>query len=291
MNGFKENLNYLVAFIAILVGLLVFKEQAEANSVNLLGLSVSFFWLSIPFLSGMVIAAYIGALAIIAGQVNFTRFPIVKILERVSYTIMAFSLLYPLGVAAAYLMTLLIQLILHIGPMIDSTITESLASLISGLLTGAVLSMVSFNYAKNKEKNRIRNQIDTLIINIDQVEYAENKDKDGNKELSFLRHYEELVGLANSYLSAIGYGSAYTNLKKAADILHNIQILDKDDVGTAVKLNEYRNAIAHHSKPDQLPKLDHTTFASLRRLRNKLKKAIYDFSPNSMEDGKKTKLK
>ena len=136
-SNFRDNLSYLAAFIAVLFGLSIFRNDISNFYINLFIGSFTIFQLALVFLALMILAMYFGALAILSKSFTFRPFPLTKILEGISNTLAALGLIYPLLVGLVYVVNL-------IASLIPSSITQnvffsSATALVIGLGIGAAI--------------------------------------------------------------------------------------------------------------------------------------------------------
>ena len=264
---FKDNFNYIVAFVAVLLGLSTFKDIALSSSIVVLAQHFNYFQLSIPFISSMLLASYIGALAMLSKNINFTLFPLTRYLELASYSFAVIGLMYPLLVLVMWLVTLLTS------ELAGKDLAKSL-QLIILLVQGAIALFVMKQLATSK----LRLSTEQEAAHIRSITFDFNADdiKDvRSKESIFLKKYEETSEIARALLRLKGYGVAKENLSRVAGILADKNVFDDKDLLVAKNITSARNSYAHTGEGLTKQKID-TMIKELEYLQKKIDDAAYE---------------
>lgn len=268
VNSFKDNFNYLIAFIAVLVGLSAFKDFATTHALTIFAFQINYLYLSVPFIIAMLLAAYLGALAMLSKNINFTLFPLTRYLENTSYFVATIGLLYPILVFLAWLLTLLSSLILNRDLTL---IAQSLVTLQAG-----VLVVLAKRLTASKQRLNIEYEVSRIRSISEELE-NEKPIKKLPKEAQFLKFYEEVSENARSLLKLRGYGIANENLHRTARMLGDKKIFNLQDVQQATELTRIRNTYAHTGEGLSRQNIE-SMMKKLERLRKKIDEEAYKFS-------------
>lgn len=268
INSFKDNFNYLIAFIAVLVGLSAFKDFATAHTLDIFTFQISYLYLSIPLIIAMLLAAYLGALAMLSKNINFTLFPLTRYLENTSYFVATIGLLYPTLVFLAWLFTLLSSLVLNKDLLYIAQLLVT--------LQGVMLLALAKKLTVSKQQQSIEYGVGR-IRSISEGLENEKPVKKLSKEAQFLKFYEEVSESARFLLKLHGYGIAKENLHRTAQMLSDKKIFNLQDVQQATEITRLRNTYAHTGEGLSRQYIESLT-KKLERLRKKIDEAAYRYS-------------
>ena len=240
-NSFKDTFNYIAAFLSVLVGLAAFKDYAEQHSLRIIHWDISILLLTLPFIFSMILATYVGALAMQSRAVNFTWFPLTKILEWIANACALIGLLYPCVVLLAYLSTLAGSYIPNVTFPGGS---EAFSSVLSGIIVVAAALLIA-RVNTNKLKDRYAVNTNEVLAEY----YARDATSHAVSGVDILVRYNSLVGLAKSTLRLKGYGVSGDNLSYISKKLSDIGIFSESDIAKAEDVSKVRNSIAHGTIP------------------------------------------
>lgn len=262
---FKDSFSYLVAFLAVLVGLGIFKDSAEEHRLMIFGLSFNYLELSVPFIGLILLAVYVGALAMLSRNITFRLFPLTNVLERMSYTFAALGLLYPIVLSVTVGLSWLAQLLPPVDKLGDSLLTVAI------VLQATYTAMLAWRYAASRQQDKY----EVTLRNLREQVYAAKTPID-TKQISpyeIVMLYHQFVSLAKSLLKLKGYGISGENIQTISRSLEELKVFDKQDMRDVRKIRDLRNKIVHTDKPVGRKDLDESR-KLLEDLVSKLKEAI-----------------
>src|SRR6266496_1886728 len=187
----QDQSNYVVAFLAVAVGLLIFGPELEGIRLPIFSIEISLFFAAVVFVSMFVVAVYLSALALVVTNFNITKVPLNSYIEKLASFLMIFGLLSPIMLIVVVLLSWVIHLIDWSG-IVNPTVSSILAAL-AGLVTGAVAG-----YTTNR---RDKIKLESLFYKEEQeaIQAQYRMKTDGN-EYAFLEHYEFVTGYAREYI-------------------------------------------------------------------------------------------
>lgn len=237
-NIFKDNFNYLGAFLAVLLGLTVFKDNADQSKLNLFGLELSLLELAVPFVLIMTIAMYFAALAMWSKNVKFEALPLTRVLESISNILATFALLYPIGVATVWLLSKVINYLFSPPSDYEAEIfifVSFAVSVITVIYSGLLTSH------KVLESNELKLMSLYKSINVSKKEIE--KDRPTTYEL--VEQFNKFLMVSKNALNILGYGASISNVSYIVDILLKKSVLNEKDRKTVESIESLRNSIIH----------------------------------------------
>ena len=160
-NTFLSRSNYLVAFLAALIGLAAFKDELSANKISVFGNEFTWLVAATPMMIAILVAAYVGALSHFSSNVTFTKIPLAKYLGIFSTVIAMLGLFYPI---LFFVLLGVSSLAGNIG--LNSATLSSISSILTslGAIIGGVVALRASTtlYNLKNEKNSRR-----LILNLE----------------------------------------------------------------------------------------------------------------------------
>lgn len=268
MDGYepKDQFNYLVAFVAVLLGLLIFKDTLSSHSILLFTWRLDWLALSLPFIIAIVSATYFWALTMLAKRWPIA-IPLAKILESISIIVATIGLLYPLALLVSLLLSYLATKI-HINGRNLTAYTSFILSIVTGALT-----VTSVRFAQRLERENLSVQLSMLDL---QARMAQEEGTD-NLATRFMRRYDYHVERAKVYLRLRGYGTGGQSLGRLAQILRSRGVFQDEDIQNAADITRLRNLYAHTSS--RITKKDfRDALARLKTLDDKMDHAFYALS-------------
>lgn len=274
-SDFKDQFNYLVAFLAVLAGLMVFKDEASARHILVFGRDYSWLQLSLPFVGTMAVATYAGALTLLVKRWNFTWFALGKYLELFSYAIATLGLLYPLLVPVSLLVSYSVAH-LHADTM-------SKVAIVSTVLQLVVMAYGAVRLASSREKEKISAQLSFMGELQTKVIRAEGKTAREPVDVKALQmqaieRYSYVVDRAKAYLRLRGFGVSGESLGRIAQILRSKGVFDDSDVQKATRITNIRNMYVHAPSNMTAPASPKRVLDMLEKLNAKLSDAYYELS-------------
>jgi hypothetical protein len=233
---FNDQSNFLVAFVASIIGLLVFRTDLEMVSVSIFAIQISIFSIVLIFIGLMGLSSYVSALAIVSKNINFTLFPLPRYLEKIATYLTVMSLLYPMFVVIIYTISLLAS---FVSP--NALDAASLISTMSAVLAGFYLSYVIGRGRQQKE-------IEDSYLYSGTLESRFYDRSDQKNEYSFLEHYQFVTGYAREYLRTLGYGVRASSLSFIFSKLSEKNQISEGDLSIAQEIANTRNQYAHGIK-------------------------------------------
>jgi hypothetical protein len=270
-NNFLTRSNYLVAFLAALIGLAAFKDELSAGRVGVFGNEFTWLSIAVPMSIAILVASYVGALSHFSSNITFTKIPLTKYLGIASTVIAILGLIYPI----IWILVLGISwLVAQID--IDSSILSlisgatTIAAALAGAIAATITSIMFYNLKNEKELRR-------LILKLEEPKEHSRP----ITEYDFLQEYEKLVATASEYLRLRGFGvGSHNGLLKLARILQSKNIFDALDVDNAALINKDRNLYAHGQKSLKHKEI-RNAIESIQKLQEKIEKAIIDWGQSS----------
>lgn len=249
---FHDQVCYTVAFLAIAIGLMIFRADLSSWSMSIFGWETNAFVLVLIFVAMMVLATYIGALAIVSTNFNFTKFPLTSYLEKASTFLTILCLVSPVALAIVALIIRFFTWIIS-SVAANETLLTATNSLGIGLALGiAVGTVTSLNALQRKEKLSLERRFYRWEINTNEADFA-NVIKHNNRSKSsgsqeFLEHYEYVLGYAREYMRSLGYGVRTESIGFIAKFLLDKSIIDADFYNELELVNKLRNETAHATR-------------------------------------------
>ena len=270
-NTFLSRSNYLVAFLAALIGLAAFKDELSANKISVFGNEFTWLVAATPMMIAILVAAYVGALSHFSSNVTFTKIPLAKYLGIFSTVIAMLGLFYPI---LFFVLLGVSSLAGNIG--LNSATLSSISSILTslGAIIGGVVALRASTtlYNLKNEKNSRR-----LILNLDDPKKVTNR----ISEYDLLQEYEKLVATSSEYLRLRGFGIGSRNgLLKLARILQSKNIFNALDVDSAAIINKDRNLYAHGQKNLKREEIKRM-LEEIQKLQEKVDKAIIEWGQSS----------
>jgi len=270
-SNFRDNFSYLAAFIAVLFGLSVFRDDISNFYINLFFGSFTIFQTSLVFLVIMILGMYFGALAILSKSFTFRLFPLTKILENISNTLAALGLLYPILVTLVYAVSVIASLIP--SSFTQNVFVSSISAGLAGIAIGAAIRYAS-------DKFIVRYEIGLAELRRDVNTEKTPLDKSQPVPYEIVMLYHQLVSLSRSILSLKGYGASGENLINITKNLISLAILKESDLDTVKKIQGTRNKIVHPDHPVSSGQLK-TTRRELENLIAQLKVSLVTLDAKS----------
>jgi hypothetical protein len=273
--GFKEQSNYLVGFLAVIVGLAFFKDGIAHINVQIFSFYPTLLNLAVFVLAWLLFAAYLGALTHLVGSFNITRFPISGYMSILTSVATAIALISPLLMFSAWGLT-------HLPfERLKSTEASSIGTAIS-LLLGFVLGFTS---SKNEKRELAQNA--TTIVYPQTISEEPVSEKPSPKRQARLNEsawigpgwvgsYESLVEFMSNYLYLRGYGVKGRGLAQLAELLNDKGVLSDSDLRSAKKVADLRNQWAHSGTPVSRVEVEDAQ-ETLLDLYKKTQKAYLDY--------------
>jgi uncharacterized protein YutE (UPF0331/DUF86 family) len=244
-----------------------FKDELSKVDIVVFGNHFSLLAVAVPMIVGILVAAYLGALAHFSSNITITRFALSKYLGIASNAVAILGLAYPMVVGLLVFLTWLLGSI-----NISSDIASNLSSVVAAIasLVGAAFSVVA---SKTLAKLRAERDRVELIDKLDELR-ARHNDATG---YSLLQQYEALVGYAVGFLKLQGYGFGSRSLAAIARELVRKQVLSPQDADVAGDLNSLRNMYAHGQKELTAAEIKDAV-KKINTLRQKIEKALYNLA-------------
>jgi hypothetical protein len=240
-NSFKDNFSYIAAFLSALVGLAAFKNEAESFTLFIVSRDFTLLELALPFVIFMILAAYVGALAIQSKTMRFTLFPLTKGLEWAANVSALIGLAYPLLILFAYLFTQAAFQVTQGIPGADNP--ELLRQVLSGVSTAIVVVItlpLVIQTSSNKLKERYKNKSRTLLI-----EYAKMLDAGKTTNTTdILSQRHILTSLVKGVLSLKGYSVGGDDLLHMSKKLADLGIFSSSDLDNITAIQSAYDAIS-----------------------------------------------
>lgn len=237
--NFKDNFSYFAAFVAILIGLGTFRDFAESHSLELFNFSLSYLQISIPFIALMSLAMWVGALAMISRNYNFSLFPLTRILENTSNFFAILGLLSPVLIPVGLLVTWLSDVL--------STANFSLSRL-SNVLTSLAtifIGVLALQLTKARSQALHEQYTDDFYRELRRFEAKIEKTSKQADALDVLQLYNKLLSLSKNVLRLRGYGATGLNPRYMSKMLVALGIWDEGDMAAMEDARAVRNLIAH----------------------------------------------
>lgn len=259
--------NFLVAFIAVVIGFAAFGEKLNTRHVNIFGFSPSLYDLFFVFLIIIALSPYFTALAHFAGMIPNSKLRIGKHLNYIANVFGAAGLLIPLALTISAAMTYFIGFIPNIN--IDYKYFVYIASLVT--LVSVLFAAKSSNDAKSERiESLYTSKLEESISR--EVKLIEKNRVSKNTEI-FLTTYSLLCEAITDYLRFEGYGVGRTNLVSLVKNLERLGVVDSSVLDKAIFAMKQRNIYMHTgSWPDN--DSSEKAAKSIEYIAKALKKAI-----------------
>lgn len=243
---FHDQASYIAAFLAVSVGLMIFRSDIQGININFGFINTSLFWLLVGFVLLLVFATYLSALAVMSEQLNITKIPLTKYIQNVASFFTAVGLLLPIAALIIYLVIA--------GMTYLSVNNQDLLNMISLAISLFALGVTAGRYATLRNKRQIEHnyslagryieQFDKEFKNIlieERFHPAKNKDS----TYEFLEHYEYVTNYTKEYLRSLGYGVRGNSISFIAKLLLSKEIISNDLSRELFFVGELRNKTAH----------------------------------------------
>jgi hypothetical protein len=245
---FKDQANYLIGFLAALIGLSFFKTELGQHNINIFSYYPSFLNLGIFIIGMLLLSAYFGALAHLINNFNVTSLPLSGLLSLLSNIFSTIGLIAPVMFLLGYVLTLI--------PIsrIQSTQVSGLAALLT-----AVLGFLAGRAKDRNEKRQIAQQATTIIypdnvhltMTTDSVKIKNKTKNESSRENNrieeqfIVNSYSSLIKFISNYLYIRGFGVKGEDLVQMAHILVSKNVFNNSDVIKAQQIMDLRNKAAH----------------------------------------------
>lgn len=258
---FHDQASYIAAFLAVAVGLMVFRAELTGVAFTLLHWDTNLFEMVAVFVVLLVFSTYISALAVMSTSFNVTRFPLTSWLESFANFCIALGLLSPFVVGIVYGVERLMNAVLNAAT--EKTYVSALLSLAVGLVSGVTVALL---FVRIKRQRRLEESYYHWETNTS-PDYFEPP-RDGTRGCrppapvperrktewgyEFLEHYEYTLAYVKEYLRARGYGIRTSSLGFVAKLLYDKSIIPADLYRKVSDVNTLRNNLAHaQGKPSR----------------------------------------
>ena len=241
-SDFLNRSNYLVAFLAALVGMAAFKDELSQIKIELFGISTSLLIAISPMTLLILTAAYLGAIAHFSSNITFTKFPISKYFGSFATSFAIAGLAYPILLGLSLLISWMTSLVVLNRELIQTAaLTASLLSAVSTVVISYLSGKILFETKLEKERAELllsmsmNNELRIQKANLTQYE--------------FLKKYEQLIMYSIKYLKVNGFGiGAHSGLRQLGIVLRGKKVFNDKDVATVMDLHRIRNLYAHGHK-------------------------------------------
>jgi len=242
MNKLKENYQFVIGFVAIIISLSAFKDELKAIKINLSFISFDasdlFFWLIIGYL--IVLQIYIVPFIF---SWKFPESKFLKFLGDTSYTIFIVLSLSPIIIGVVYLFDLLISLI----PPISDNIKE-VASIVITLIIGVVSGWISRIIVQWFKKGKTKELVEKLEEKeVKELETTNKLSKDGYYAQSILELSKTIETRLYKTIISHGVDIKRRNLLDLLRASKKIGILSDNDISSLDELRVLRNKVVHES--------------------------------------------
>lgn len=235
---YKHQSNFLVAILAVVVGLGIFRNEITNWNVNLFGVSVTGFTLVLAGLGLLLFAVYLYALVFfVLDNINFTKFPLKKYVLFIANLCVTFTLLSPLFLLFAWPLSWLLDLIKTI--QIDRGTASEVSSLVSVLLSVIASSVLVFTTQKQNEIKK------HMMILQQESEYEANRKQHESASTRLIEGYNQSAKLLGEFLESRGYGVKNVSFHHLVKIMVNKGFFDEDDIEKSRSISATRNMIIH----------------------------------------------
>lgn len=203
---FHDQASYIAAFLAISVGLMIFRNDLAQIIINFGFFAVSLFWILVVFVSILVFATYVSALAVMSEQFNISELPLTKYIKNIANFLTAIGLLFPIVTALVYVIVQGVMAISAINQQLVGVLSLAITSLTLGMTAGRYVILrnkrqIEYNYAL--AESYIEKRTDTFTPRI----YEAISGKKAHVSMyEFLEHYEYVTNYTKEYLRSLGYG-------------------------------------------------------------------------------------
>lgn len=283
MNKLKENYQFVIGFVAIIISLSAFKDELKEIKINLSFISFDasdlFFWLIIGYL--IVLQIYI--VPFIFSR-KFPENKFLKFLGDTSYTIFIVLSLSPIIIGVVYLFDFLISLI----PPISDNIKE-VASLVITLIIGVVSGWISRIIVQWFKKEKTKELVEKLEEKeVKELEKTIKLSKDGYYSQAILELSKTIETRLYKTIISHGVDIKRRNLLDLLRVSKKIGILSDNDISSLDELRVLRNKVVHESDLIVTKEDLYRLLELVRELINKLNKIenIIDTKPSPFFKGK-----
>lgn len=275
----KERLTYLVAFLAVLVGLAAFRGDIGAwPGLVLFGLHLKWLWLGYGMLAGLLLATYVGAFSFIADSFKFTAVPIVKILD---VTASVFAIL-ALGIPLIVLILWPVSAVIVWLTDVFGSVNAGALNIMLGALSGVVFGLATYAVASRLERTRRAEMLSFERTVLETKRYIEevfgsvqtSKDSKTSLAARFAFEYDGLIEDARAYLRLKGYGiGTERELRVLAHLLQDKGIFEEGELERAYDVAELYEASADKTKLIKATRFE-AALKNATGLRSKINEAI-----------------
>lgn len=243
---FKDQSNYLVAFLASVIGLGAFKDSLSNVHIDLFNKEPSLFNLAVPLVVLLLASVYLSALALLADNLN-AMVPLKGYLSLLANVTGAFALLAPMLFLILWGVSVLAQLLSLHSSQINATLK------VIAILLAVPAAWFAYRLARNNEKRAKELDAFRTVIRLRHDNGRESIfDEDYTpKDLKadFLKNYEDVSNYVREYLDIEGYGVKNMSLPQMSKILVARNVFVDSDLEKANSLLKIRNDIAHNAGP------------------------------------------
>jgi hypothetical protein len=271
---FKDQSNFLVAFLASVISLAAFKDDLSNIHIDLFQHYPSMFNLCMPIVIILLISAYLSALTFVIDSINF-YVPLKGLLLIVATAFGIIGLILPIAYIIIWGFSEFLRLF-----SISKNNLQILAS-ISQLITVTLVLYTSTKLALNYQKDHKQSEAIEILIN-DSIELFENvqivnKIKPDDHQQQYLIKYGEVFKFVKDYLDINGYSVKQIDLLKAAKILVKLNVINSNDLQTIRNLNDLRNTYAHGGI-ERMPSRPINALKQIDEIHEKVLKAYWEIA-------------
>lgn len=239
----KEQSLYVVTFLAMMLGLGIFRLDLE--QLHLYGFlsGISVFNVGVSMVLALVLAAYIQALVLLViDNMTIDRVPIRKYMLSASSLLIFAALLSPIAIVFFLTSQATADYILSTVGGTSNTVTTLLIA-----LNTAIFAYLATGLSKARSAHQLAAQ---ATVSLDESTKIIKATINKSSLYDFLQIYEEYDRLARNTAGLYGYSLKFVNLVRVMDILRDKNIFDTDDIVAAKRLVRMRNEYVHaKSKP------------------------------------------
>lgn len=242
MNKLKENYQFVIGFVAIVISLSAFKDELKEIKINL-----SFFSFDASDLFFWLIIGYLIILQIYTVPFIFSRkFPDSKFLIFIgdlAYITFVFLTLTPLIIGVIYLFDWLINLI----PPISFNFRKN-TSILFSVVMGSLSSKLANNIVKWFKNERTNELVDKLEEEeVKELEEANKLALDGYYAQSILELSKTITTRLNKILISQGITLKKRNFLELIKVSKKNNLLSDEDIVNIEELRVLRNKVVHES--------------------------------------------
>jgi hypothetical protein len=271
---FKDQSNFLVAFLASVISLSAFKDDLSNIHIGMFQYYPSLFNLCVPIVVILFMSAYLSALTFVIDSINFSV-PLKGHLFVAATAIGIIGLLLPIAYAITWVFSEFLRLF---------SISNNNLHIFAGISQLATLSLVLFagiKLALGYQKEHKQSEAIEILVN-DSTELLENlqianKVKPDDHQQQYLVKYGEVFKFVKDYLDINGYSVKKLNLVKAAKILLKLDVINVKDLQAIRNLDDLRNTYAHGGI-DRMPNRPKNALKQIDEIHEKVLKAYWEIA-------------